>query len=391
VRAIDDHLGPPRRAEVVLASAVGVLAIVEGLTADVGSHRVAALVSWLLLAAGLAWTVRAPAVPALVTAAVLAVQTIAGISINTALAVTIAVVASAYACGHGLGVRRGLLPVLAMAAAATASIVTGARSVPENLAFAGLVLAAPFALGTAMRARQRYTEVLEQQAALLRERASLLERQGAEEAARAVAEERARIARELHDVIAHSLTVIGLQAGGVRRLLRPDQERERQALLVVERTGRQAQEEMRHLLTLLRGREEEEDRNPQPGLDALASLVEEAAAPSRRTCLELTGDPAAVPPALGLAAYRIVQEALTNVRRHSDASRVEVRVACRPGELALEVLDDGPALEAVSGGGYGLVGMRERAALYGGTLEAGPVPAGGFRVAATLGYGTGAA
>ncbi|MBE2318151.1 sensor histidine kinase [Solirubrobacter sp. CPCC 204708] len=202
----------------------------------------------------------------------------------------------------------------------------------------------------------------------------------------AVADERARIARELHDAVAHSVSVMVLQAGAVRRLLGDDpaREREREALAGVEETGRQAVVELHRMLGILRKRDDGAELAPQPSLARVEALVEQVREAGLNATLNIEGDPATLAPGLDMSAYRIVQEALTNALRYAPGARVDVRV--RYGrDLQLEVRDDGPGHAPSAGSGHGIVGMRERAALFGGELEAGPLPGGaGFRVHARL-------
>jgi signal transduction histidine kinase len=230
--------------------------------------------------------------------------------------------------------------------------------------------------GFAIGHRSRQTQAL-------RERARTLEQERVEEAGRAVAEERARIARELHDVIAHSVSVMVVQTAGVRRLLSPEQERERQALETVEQTGRQALQEMRRLLGVLRRDGDRPQLAPQPGLAGISQLLEQVRKAGLPVELEVEGDPVELPPGIDLAAFRIVQEALTNTLRHAGPAKAQVRVRYDTGELELSVTNDGRPYTNGAEDGYGLVGMRERVALYGGKLEAGPVD-GGYCVSARL-------
>jgi signal transduction histidine kinase len=217
------------------------------------------------------------------------------------------------------------------------------------------------------------------EAARLQQRAERAEHERERLAARAVADERARIARELHDVIAHSVSVMVVQAAGVRRLLSPEQEREREALLVVERIGREALTEMRRMLGVLRGKEDGAARAPAPGLHHLDRLIEQVRNAGVDVDLRVDGDPIELPPGLDLSAYRILQEGLENALRHPRAGAAHVRVRYAPEELELEVIDD-------NGGGSEeqLAGIRERVAVYGGRFEAGPGENGGFRVRAHL-------
>jgi signal transduction histidine kinase len=217
-----------------------------------------------------------------------------------------------------------------------------------------------------------------------RERALRAEREREERARAAVAEERARIARELHDVVGHSVSVMTVQASGVRRLLRPDQEREREALLVVERTGREALAEMRRMVGVLRRPEEAPALAPQPSLDHVSRLVEQAREAGLPVELRIEGEAMQLPAGVDLTAYRLVQEGLTNVVKHAQATRAEVLVNFGDGYLEVTVRDDGKGLGNGDGGGHGLVGMRERVSVYGGELDAGPQTGGGYRLRAKL-------
>jgi signal transduction histidine kinase len=203
---------------------------------------------------------------------------------------------------------------------------------------------------------------------------------------RAVGDEQARIARELHDVLAHSVSVIVVQASAADDVFdeRPDQARA--ALRSIESAGREALAELRRLLAAVRPDADGELAHPQPGLDRLGELAAPLRAAGLEVAIERADDAGALPAGVDLSAYRIVQEALTNTLRHAGASRAEVTVRSAPGMLELDVLDDGrgggsPTSE---GGGRGIAGMRERATMLGGTLDAGPLPEGGYRVHARL-------
>ncbi len=187
-----------------------------------------------------------------------------------------------------------------------------------------------------------------------------------------MAEERARIARELHDVVGHSVSVMTVQAAGVRRLLEPEQEREREALEIVEQTGREALAEMRRLVGVLRRPEEAPALAPQPSLEHLDRLVAQAREAGLPVELRVEGDPVQLAAGLDLTAYRFVQEGLTNALKHARASHAEVLVRYDDGHVELTVSDDGSGDGGGESGGHGLVGMRERMSVYGGELEAGP-------------------
>jgi signal transduction histidine kinase len=235
-------------------------------------------------------------------------------------------------------------------------------------------------------------------------RVTLLRLQEEHEAATAAAvkQERARIASELHDVVTHNVSVMIVQAGAARQVLAESPDQARAALLAVESSGRAAMAELRHLLGLLNPRDpaaeaaaaqpdSDPELRPQPGLARLVTLVERVRAAGLPVELDAAGIPGDLPPGVDVAAYRIVQEALTNVIKHAGKPKTSVRLGCCDGELVIEVADAGrpmaavgPVVASLSGSGRGLVGMRERAALYGGELRAGRKPGGGWLVTACL-------
>jgi signal transduction histidine kinase len=252
-----------------------------------------------------------------------------------------------------------------------------------------LAAAAMWFVGVSVRERRRYRAGLAEQEARRR-------RDEAERGRHAVAEERLRIARELHDVLAHSLSVVTVQAGVGRRVGAARPAEALRALRAVEEASRGALDELRRVLCLLRS-DDEPAIEPAPGpelalapapgladLDKLAALVREAGSP---VLVDLTGDVTVVPPAAALTAYRIVQEALTNVVRHAQGAEATVRVAIGPAGVRIRVTDTGQPAGLpgpAPGAGHGIVGMRERAAIFGGTLAAGPLPGSGFQVTAFL-------
>ena len=216
-------------------------------------------------------------------------------------------------------------------------------------------------------------------------RARIAERERDVAAREAVVEERARIARELHDVIAHHVSMIVVQAGAERRVLGDDaNESTREVLETVEQSGRSALTEMRRLLGMLRG-DANEPLAPQPGLGDVPMLVDQLRDAGLPVELSIDGERRELPVGIELSAYRIVQEALTNALKHAGDARATVNVRYGPDSLELEVVDDGPGAAArTAGGGHGLVGMRERVALYGGRFDAARNPAGGFAVRVVL-------
>jgi signal transduction histidine kinase len=216
-----------------------------------------------------------------------------------------------------------------------------------------------------------------------RRRAEAAEKR-AVDARMAVELERSRIARELHDIVAHSVSVMVLQAGAARQVLATDPQRAENSLGSIERTGRQAIDEMRRLLGILRREGDELPTGPPPGLGQLDELSGQLRDAGIHVKVELEGTPRDLPPSVDLSAYRVVQEGVTNVLRHSGAASATVRVRYGPDRLELEVLDDGTAPSANGTRGFGLVGMRERLAVFGGTLDASPRPEGGFALRARI-------
>ena len=246
--------------------------------------------------------------------------------------------------------------------------IPGAQSA-SDLVFIPLRFVVAWIAGYALRERAEQAEAAE-------ERAAHAERERESTARVAVAEERARIARELHDIVAHAVSVMVLQVGAVRHKLPDALAEDREALKGVERAGRTALAEMRRLLAAMRREGDEAELVPQPGLDGLGSLLDEIGRAGLPVELHVDGTPYPLPRGLDLSAYRIVQEGLTNALRHAHASDAEVTVRYGPGELEIEVRDNGRGNGASDGLGHGLIGVRERVKLYGGRMSAGPTDAG---------------
>ena len=248
---------------------------------------------------------------------------------------------------------------------------------PSDVAAAFVFLVGPWSVGTAVRRRAAHTaEALA--------RADRLERERELQAAVAAAEERTRIARELHDIVSHSISVVAIQTQAVRRRLGADHAREAEDLASVETTAREALAEMRRLFGVLRSEGESVSLAPQPGLHELDRLAAQVRGSGLDVEVLVDGAPYELPPGVDLTAYRIVQEALTNALRHSGATLARVLVRYGPSRLDLAVEDDGRGLARTTTGGHGLVGVRERVALYDGTLDIGPGSSGGVRLAASL-------
>jgi signal transduction histidine kinase len=266
--------------------------------------------------------------------------------------------------------RLGLAVVIGSAAIV---VYNDPRHAPGDFVFIPLVFVLVWIAGFALRSRAAHAEAAEQRAVHAEH-----EREAAGRVA--VAEERARIARELHDIVAHAVSVMVLQVGAVRHKLPDDQREDRDALSHVEQAGRSALSEMRRLLDAMRADGEDAELAPQPGLDRVDALIGEVGRAGLPVQLHVEGQPFALPRGIDISAYRIVQEALTNALKHANAHRADVALHYAPEQLTIEVRDDGngAASAAANGVGYGLVGIRERVKLYGGEMSAGRAHDGGF-------------
>jgi signal transduction histidine kinase len=233
-------------------------------------------------------------------------------------------------------------------------------------------------LGAYLRTRRLYVRALH-------ERADRAEREREEQAHAAVASERTRIARELHDILAHNVSVMVVQAEAADEMLQRDMpDRARAPVWKIQETGRAALTDMRRMLGILREADSGPALTPQPGIANLQMLLTQVRESGLPVELEVRGDPEPLPPGIDLSAYRIVQEALTNALKYAGPARACVVVHFAPGSLTLEIDDDGVGSSAAGNGGHGLVGMRERVAVFGGDVEAGPKRGGGYRVTARL-------
>jgi signal transduction histidine kinase len=278
--------------------------------------------------------------------------------------------------------RRLSLPWLTVVAGALI-LIFNVDATADNFgsyASALAILGATWLFGDNLQTRRKYVAELE-------DRAVRLEREREERARQAVVDERARIARELHDVVAHHVSVMVVQAGGARRMLALDPERTEQALETIEGTGREALSEMRRLLGVLRDRDEATDLlAPQPGVGGLEALVDNMRDAGLDVELRIDGDIPPMRPGVELSIYRIVQEALTNALKHAGPAHAEVWVRYDDDEVLVGVSDDGrgAAVSRQNGAGHGIVGMRERVSLFDGELYTGPKAGGGFEVRARI-------
>jgi signal transduction histidine kinase len=285
--------------------------------------------------------------------------------------------------GIGLAIVFGCIVIVV-------SNIPGPQSA-SDLVFIPLRFVVAWIAGYALRERAEQAEAAEMRATLAERereaaemRATLAEREREAAARIAVAEERARIARELHDIVAHAVSVMVLQVGAVRHKLAESLGEDRDGLERVERAGRTALAEMRRLLGAMRRDGDGVELGPQPGLDGLDSLVEDVSRAGLPVRLHVDGERLPIPRAIELSAYRIVQEGLTNSLKHACAGQADVTVRYRANELEVEVVDDGAGPATSDGLGHGLVGIRERVKIYGGEMNAGAAPEGGFVLSARL-------
>jgi signal transduction histidine kinase len=329
-----------------------------------------------LLALPLAWRRRAPVTVFGVTAAVAFAQWLVGFP----LLADVALLAALYTVAADRPRRVAVGGALILECGAVLAAGRWGASAPVTFASLSGAVVAALVTGLYVRARRAHV-------ASLVERAARLEFERDQQALLAAAAERARVSREMHDVVAHSLAVVVSLANGATAKLSRDPEQSREALEAISELGRQALADTRRLLSVLRAEEIIAARAPQPGIDQIADLVEHAASTGLAATLSVRGDPVPVAAEPALAAYRIVQEAITNTVKHAEAATaVAVELTWTPRCLQITVTDDGHGTRrpAGSAGGFGLAGMRERAALHGGTATAGPRHQGGWEVSATI-------
>ncbi len=367
----------PRAVDVLVAGALAIAAAVDAV-AGKHHHGVLVVLGAVAVPSTVAWRRRAPALATLVALGAIVLYGRSSASKQMTFE-PIAVLLDFYMLGRIPGQRRIYLDAALLALAVVAIMLTpGSGSVVDLAGTWALFVVVPFAAGRAVSSRSALTREL-------RADADRLEREQEEQARRAAAEERTRIARELHDVVAHSVSVMVIQTAAARRVARDDPDAAREALRLVEGCGRDALVEMRRMVGVLR-RGDVQLAGPAPGLSHLPELVERARAAGLPVELRIEGERGAMSPGLDLVAYRVVQEALTNALKHAGPARARVHVTFTPELLELDVSDTGrgPVAEGSSDGGHGLVGMRERLALYGGELHVGRRRGGGFHVRARV-------
>ena len=367
----------PVDVDIALASALLVLGLVEAMTTAPNAP------SWEQAALTVAWSVplvwrRLAPVPILALVVVLGpllgqINAVGGVN-----SYALAAVLAAYTVGReldapaswwGPGLILGINWSLFI-------LVSGELS---DFVFIALIYGGAWAVGQVIRTRDLQVGELARTAEELRREQEIL--------ARELQQERTRIARELHDIVAHSISVVAIQAQAIRRRLGPDHAREITDLRALEETARGAMEELRRMLGVLRTAEGAASLEPQPGIAQLSRLLDEARSAGTRIVEQVEQPPRDLPAGLGLTVYRVVQEALTNVRKHAPGSVALVTIAYGPDDITVRVDNDGAAVRAAdssTGYGHGLIGMRERVALYSGSLTAEPRPDGGFAITVRL-------
>jgi signal transduction histidine kinase len=357
------------RNDVLLAAGVSVLAAVEVALSSGVEPKWAAAITEIPAALALAGRRQFALATAVAVTIGFVAEAALGVPSDQPVVPLVTLVLALYFLATHAGTRRAAtgLGVMVAGGAIVGALHHGSLSVKlGNFAFGLVLTVATWSIGRVVRSRTERGDKLEAEQHV------------------AVADERARIARELHDVIAHSVSVMVVQAGAAEEVLdsRPDQALA--ALRAVQETGRQALVEMSRLVGLLRDDHEELGLAPQPGIAALDTLVAQVRIAGLPVDLRIEGDPATVPLGIDLSAYRVVQEALTNALKHAGDARAKVRLRYLVDALEVEIVDDGGGSGNGHAGGHGLVGMRERVAVFGGEFAAGPRAEGGFEVRARL-------
>jgi signal transduction histidine kinase len=366
----------PRQADLALAGLLAAFGLVELWLVHVGPKSIAVPATAV---AGLALSFRRIA-PLLTVTAVLgaiAAESLLGVSLQKPDAPLLMALVAVYTAGAYLPLRDAVAGLALAIAGIGASLAGSSTNGHSDFAFTSVVVTAGWLVGRGMHGRVT-------QATALVERTQRIEQEAEAERSAAVVEERRRIARDLHDVIAHSVSVMVVQAGAAEDVFDRDPGAVLEPIRAVQETGRGALVEISRLLGLLREDGAELGLTPQPRLEDLPELVAQAEAAGLSVELRIEGTPRPLPLGVDLSVYRIAQEALTNARKHNVDSQARVLLRYSKDAVELAVENAGVAATNGRGGGHGLIGMRERVAVFGGTLEAGPQADGGFRVVACL-------
>jgi signal transduction histidine kinase len=355
-----------RHLDRLIAAALAAVYCVEIATeSHFAGDRVVSLPAALAFCAALAWRRRAPLVPMALGVGIIELSTETAPALADTGTFLVGILLAIYSAGrYAQGHAEWAGVALIVVAIPGAAIEPGDPTTFSDVAFFVVFFGGPWLVGRFVRHRAE------------RERELVAERDV--RAHKAVAEERTRIARELHDVVAHAISLIVVQARGGRRMLDDDPDETRRALDVIEHAGEQALGEMRRLLGLLRQDEPEPTLAPPPSLRRIDELVAGTRASGLPVEVVIEGDPVELPPGVDVSAYRIVQEALTNALKHAGPAHARVIITYAVDAVDLAIVDDGAGGAAANGGGYGLAGMRKRVAIYGGRFEAGRRPEGGY-------------
>jgi signal transduction histidine kinase len=358
--------------DLVLALVLALLAVLSALGRPGSQLAIQAAVPLVLV-----WRRRAPLAAACAMGGVLALHDLLWGDEVTLAGVAALLIAMYSAAAHEQSRARAIVGGVVLGVAANTDLIVGGLGHDDFWPFRFVFLAGVWLAGWVVRHQRRQVGELTYQAVQLA-------RDREERAAAAVAQERARLARELHDVVAHSVSVMVVQAGAAEQVLAGDPERARAPLQSIQTTGRQTVVELRRLLGILREGDHELATAPQPSLAQLDGLVAEARNAGVSVSATVEGTPTPLPPSIDLSAYRIVQEGLTNVIKHAAHANAQVRVRYLDHALELQVTDDGPGRPDEESTGHGLLGVRERVALFGGTFQAGNRAEGGFGLRALL-------
>jgi signal transduction histidine kinase len=365
-----------RRGDLALAALLTAFGVVELWIVDVGPKPVA-VPAVVVGGAALYWRRVAPLTVAAVFFGAVAAESLLGVSLERPDAPLLMALVSVYTIGAYLALREALIGLAVALVGIWIGVASQTARGYSDFVFTLIVVAAGWLVGRGMHGRVRQT-------AELAERTLRLEQERESERRAAIDEERRRIARDLHDVIAHSVSVMVVQAGAAEDVFERDPAAVLEPIRAVQETGRAALVEISRLLGLLRDDGAELGLAPQPRLDDLGELAEQMRTAGLIVALRFEGEPRPLPLGVDLSVYRIAQEALTNTLKHADGAAAELVLRYRERDVELEVTDDGAGTENGHRGGHGLIGMRERVAVFGGTLEAGRRPEGGFRVLARL-------
>jgi len=356
-----------------IALAIALLAFAEEHVwwGGAGGSKLVTVPAAAVASLAVAWRSSRPLVAATVAAVAVSVQSLLASSPQAPWLIA-AMVALVYSVGSIAEVLRALAGAAILAVGLAVDVVTAVDRSASGAVFVALLVVLPWLAGRAVHRREH--------------RAQTLERSQEVRAREAVREERARIGRELHDMVAHAVSLVVVQAEAAEAVLDCDPDRSREQLQAIQHTGRQALAEMTRLLGMLRHDDipGASALEPQPSLSRLELLLTEVRQTGLAVDLTVDGKPSQPPPGVDLAAYRIVQEALTNTRKHAAATRAHVQLRYRPEAIELFIRDDGRGANGNGGAGHGLIGMRERIHLYGGTLTTGTREDGGYEVRARL-------